>query len=212
MLGKLSKDQETEPRPRPPAERSKGDDSIVSEDMKVIGDCESAGRLRIEGTVTGDVRARDLEVTASGTVDGDVEAQNGESAADVVVIHGRVAGAVTAKRAEVRRGGSVLGGVTADEAVVHGEVRGGILARTRLVLEESAVVQGDVRALRLALKEGGQVNGNIRMGERAVASDTPDAGEGTASEPAEATVGAKSEGWVKAPPETVEEAEADEED
>lgn len=210
MLGKLSKDQETEPRPRPQDQRPKGDDSIVSEDMKVIGDCESAGRLRIDGTVTGDVRARDLEVAASGTVDGDVEAQNGESAADVVVVQGRVSGAVRAKRAEVRQGGSVLGGVTADEAVIQGEVRGGIVARTRLVLEENAVVQGDVRALRLALKEGGQVNGNIRMGEKAVASDATD--EGAASEPAEATVGAKTGGWVKAPPEAVEDEGGDEEE
>ena len=51
--------------------------------------------------------------------------------------------------------------------VVHGQVHGGILARQRLVLEETAEVEGDVHARLLSLKEGGQVNGNINMGERA---------------------------------------------
>ena len=59
------------------------------------------------------------------------------------------------------------GGVVADEAVIHGQVHGGILARNRLALEETAEVEGDVHARRLALKEGGQVNGNIHMGDRA---------------------------------------------
>jgi cytoskeletal protein CcmA (bactofilin family) len=51
--------------------------------------------------------------------------------------------------------------------VVHGQVHGGILARQRLALEETAEVEGDVHARLLSLKEGGQVNGNINMGERA---------------------------------------------
>ncbi len=42
------------------------------------------------------------------------------------------------------------------------------MARNRLVLEDTADVEGDVRARRLALKEGGQVNGTIWMGERAM--------------------------------------------
>ena len=46
-------------------------------------------------------------------------------------------------------------------------MHGGILARKRLALEETAEVEGDVDARRLALKEGGQVNGTIRMGDRA---------------------------------------------
>jgi cytoskeletal protein CcmA (bactofilin family) len=64
----------------------------------------------------------------------------------------------------------VNGGVVADEAVIHGRVHGGVQARTRLALEESAEVEGDVLARRLALKEGGRVNGNIRMGDDVVAA------------------------------------------
>jgi len=72
---------------------------------------------------------------------------------------------VRAGRVEIRKGGSVSGGVVANEAVVQGKVRGGVQARTRLALDESAEVEGDVLAKRLALKEGGKVNGTIRMGD-----------------------------------------------
>jgi cytoskeletal protein CcmA (bactofilin family) len=143
--------------------------------MRISGDCETAGRLRIEGKVTGDVSAGGLEVATSGTVDGDVTAREGADALEAIVIDGRVEGAVRATRVEIRRGGTVNGGVVADEAVVHGHVRGGVLARRRLALEDTAVVEGDVRARRLALKEGGQVNGNIQMGEQAAAELKPKA-------------------------------------
>lgn len=171
MLSKLSRDADSDVEERVSRSRPPDAGSLVSRDMRVTGDCQTEGTLRIEGKVTGDVRARELEITSSGSVDGDVQASEGLNGGDVVVIHGRVEGAVRAKRVEVRPGGSVHGGVTADEAHVHGRVRGGIMARIRLVLEEAAEVEGDVRARRLALKEGGQVNGNIRMGEKAVSPE-----------------------------------------
>jgi cytoskeletal protein CcmA (bactofilin family) len=68
----------------------------------------------------------------------------------------------------VKKGGSVLGGILADQATIHGKVSGGLVVRERLLLEDTAEVEGDVHARKLGLKEGGQVNGNIHMGDRAV--------------------------------------------
>lgn len=139
--------------------------SIISKDMRIRGECETQGQLRIEGRITGNIAASGIELTASGAVDGDVIARPGTSPAQPFVIAGSVSGTVRAGRVEVRRGGSVDGGVVADEAVIQGRVKGGVQARTRLILEESAEVEGDVLARRLALKEGGRVNGTIRMGD-----------------------------------------------
>jgi cytoskeletal protein CcmA (bactofilin family) len=175
VLGRSGKEQEMarpEQRPRPTAA---SDTSVISKDMRIVGDCETDGRLRIEGRVTGNVSAGGLEVAASGSVEGDITAREGNGRTQAIIIDGRVEGAVRADRVEVRLGGTVSGGVFADEAVIHGKVRQGILARTRLVLEETAAVEGDVRARRLALKEGGQVNGNIRMGDQAAADLAKDA-------------------------------------
>lgn len=139
--------------------------SIISSDMSIRGQCDSRGYLRIEGRIAGNIAARGVELAPSGQVDGDVVAKNGAVGGKAFIIGGSVTGAVRAGRVEVRRGGSVQGGVVADEAVIHGRVAGGVQARTRLALEESAEVEGDVLARRLALKEGGRVNGNIRMGD-----------------------------------------------
>lgn len=146
--------------------------SVISKDMSIRGECTTLGDLRVEGRVAGNVAAAGVELTASGAVDGDVTARKGTSSTKAFVIGGNVSGAVRAERVEVRRGGSVDGGVVADEAVIHGRVHGGVRARDRLALEESAEVEGDVLAKRLALKEGGRVNGNIRMGDN-VAADAP---------------------------------------
>jgi len=162
VLGKTTKKPETK-QDRAPSEAS-GDTSVISRDMSVIGDCSTGGRLRIHGRISGDVTARGLELTSTGSVGGDLIAYEGGDS-HLFVIDGAVEGTVRATRVEVRGNGTVTGGIVADDVVVHGRVRGGILARNRLALEDTAAVEGNVRALRLALKEGGQVNGTIQMGE-----------------------------------------------
>jgi len=164
MRGKARKDLDIGRRGADSATGTE-DVSIISSDMTIRGTCSTRGQLRIEGLITGDIAARGVELAPSGQVDGDVVASDGTPHGKAFVIGGKVNGAVHAGRVEVRRGGSVSGGVVADEAVIQGHVCGGVQARTRLALEESAEVEGDVLARRLALKEGGRVNGNIRMGD-----------------------------------------------
>lgn len=161
----LSKTKERETTVRANTGPSTTNDvSIISSDMKITGECTTRGQLRIEGRIHGNIAATGVELAASGKIDGDVTAAEGPQA-KAFVIMGDVSGAVRATKVEVRRGGSVRGGIVADEAVIQGRVHGGVQARSRLALEESAEVEGDVLARRLALKEGGRVNGNIRMGD-----------------------------------------------
>jgi len=178
VLGKSSKDQE-ESSARATTVKGPGGASLISRDLRIVGDCISDGRLRIEGTVTGDVTAAGLEVAQSGSVEGDVVVRKGGGSGQAIVVDGKVQGAVRGTRVEVGKNGRVDGGLRATEAVVEGHVEGGIVAEQRLILEETAVVEGDVRARRLALKEGGQVNGNIRMGERATEDEPVPGGRGS---------------------------------
>ncbi len=182
MFDKTTKDREVTGRARKTAETGESIFSVISRDMHIDGNCETDGQLRIEGKISGNITAHAVELVASGSVDGDVVAAEEAESDQTFIISGLVTGAVHAAKVEVRLGGKVHGGVVADEAVIHGQVHGGVvadeavihgqvhggvLARNRLALEETAEVEGDVHARRLALKEGGQVNGNISMGERA---------------------------------------------
>lgn len=149
-----------------PHPQQTGIDSIIAEGTTLRGDCETSGMLRVDGHVTGNVRANRLMVGPTGRVGGDVTGPDGGRAERDVVIEGHVDGMLRAPRAQIGEGGVVGGGMEVAEAVVRGRVSGGIVTEERLLLEETAVVEGDVVARRLGLKEGGQVFGTIRIGDR----------------------------------------------
>ncbi|MGE0160523.1 MAG: polymer-forming cytoskeletal protein [Gemmatimonadales bacterium] len=162
MLGKRGKEPDeidAEPSASP---GPGGQVSVIAKGTRVLGDCECDGEIRVEGTVTGSLRAPRVLVSESGSVTGDVAPVKDGG---VFSVAGRVGGSVRGAEVEVRRGGSVVGPIVADRAVIHGRVGGGIVVRDRLALEGTAVVEGDIEARRLAIKEGGQFDGKIRMAE-----------------------------------------------
>lgn len=137
--------------------------SVIAQGTVVTGDCRTDGSLRIDGRVKGTVRAGHLTIGSGGRVDGNVETAGG-APGGAVVIEGRVGGTVRARRIEVAPGGSIGSGLNAVEAFVRGRVTGPIEADERLVLGETAVVEGNVTAGRLVLQNGGRVHGTVRIG------------------------------------------------
>jgi cytoskeletal protein CcmA (bactofilin family) len=124
--------------------------SIIGPGMRVVGDCQTEGTLRIEGSVEGTVRAGKAVVLGKdGVVDGDISTQ---------------------------------------DAVIGGRVTGSIVAESRLELQATCVVEGEIRARRIKLDEGGKVNGTVHVGD--VGSD----GSGRVrSEPAAVPAAAEAE-------------------
>jgi cytoskeletal protein CcmA (bactofilin family) len=104
-------------------------------------------------------RASTLSIIASGmVVTGDVRCDG------VLRIDGTLAGRIIgARQLVVTPGGRIHGDVTADEIVVGGVIDGNVHASTRLELQESAVVNGNIETRAFVVPEGGQVNGDIRM-------------------------------------------------
>lgn len=99
--------------------------SIVGPGMKVVGDCDTDGTLRIEGAVQGTVRA--------------------------------------AKAVVIGRDGVVIGDVITQDAVVSGRVEGSVTAESRLELQASCKIDGEVYTPRLQLEEGAVLNGSVNM-------------------------------------------------
>ena len=99
----------------------------------------------------------------------------------VVKVEGTVVGTVRATRQVlVAKGGVVEGDIVTDEAIIGGEVRGGIGAQERVELQATSVVHGDITTKRLFVQEGGEINGVVRMGENALEPETVEkAGAGT---------------------------------
>lgn len=86
-------------------------------------------------------------------------------------IDGVVEGSVQAGKAVViGKDSLVIGDISTQDAVIGGRVQGRITAESRLELQASCVVEGEVYARRIKLEEGGQVYGTIQMGESATAA------------------------------------------
>jgi cytoskeletal protein CcmA (bactofilin family) len=121
--------------------------SIIGPGMRVQGDCETEGTIRIEGTVEGKVRA--------------------------------------GKAVVVGRDGVVKGDIMTQDAVIGGHVTGKVVAESRLELQETSIVDGEIRARRIKLDEGGQVNGTVHTSEVTTGHNGP----GNASSPVSAPHG-----------------------
>jgi cytoskeletal protein CcmA (bactofilin family) len=192
-VGLMSSRKRTDQKDEPAAPIGKQVESIIGVGTTLDGDCETPGSLRIEGRVTGNIRAGRLTVATDGHVAGDITAPTGGSAENIVRIDGRVDGTVSAPVVEIGPHGSVGAGLRVRDAVVRGRVAGAIVTEHRLRLEETAVVEGDVTAQRLGLAEGGQVFGTIRIGARADSS-AASARAGAPTKPADTASRAGSEG------------------
>ena len=107
--------------------------SVIAAGMKIVGDIESTGVVKIEGIVEGAVRgARQLLLGRQGTVHGDIRAH------------------------EVVIGGTVVGTIVADERVeIQGtsSVQGDIHTKSIVVLE-GGVINGTVRMGENAVRDG----------------------------------------------------------
>ncbi|MEQ9398497.1 MAG: polymer-forming cytoskeletal protein [Longimicrobiales bacterium] len=104
--------------------------SIIGPGMKVVGDCQTDGTIRVEGSVEGSIRAgKAVVVGKEGRVDGDIVTQ---------------------------------------DAVISGRVVGTLVAESRLELQATCRIEGEVRARRMQLEEGAVLNGTVQMGETKV--------------------------------------------
>ena len=124
--------------------------SIIGAGMTLVGDTDTDGSLRIEGTIRGSVRAgKSVVVGKDGLVDGSVFTQ---------------------------------------DAVIAGRVSGGIHAESRLELQATSEVVGEIVAPRMQVEEGAKVQGQVAVGESAVkaaskAAKTQEVGSGRKAEP-----------------------------
>lgn len=91
----------------------------------------------------------------------------GDMATDGTVrVEGTIIGTIKAGKAVVLgQSGEVIGDVLTRDAVIGGRVKGTIIADSRLELQSSCMVEGEIRApaSHLHLEEGANFNGQIRM-------------------------------------------------
>jgi cytoskeletal protein CcmA (bactofilin family) len=98
-------------------------------------------------------------------------------------IEGRVEGTIRAgKSVVVGRSGEVVGDIITQDAVVSGRVSGNIAADSRLELQSTCDIQGELRSRRVQLDEGARFNGQVHMEDSGGAKVVKPAGKPAAPE------------------------------
>jgi cytoskeletal protein CcmA (bactofilin family) len=102
-----------------------------------------------------------ISIIAPGTkVHGDIDTDG------TLRVEGAVEGQIKAAKAVVvGKDGVVEGDIVTQDAVIGGRVNGTVTAESRLELQATCVIDGEIRARRVKLEEGGKVNGQVAMGE-----------------------------------------------
>jgi cytoskeletal protein CcmA (bactofilin family) len=106
----------------PQRPRSPEGNSVISTEVKIVGNLTSTGDLRIDGTVEGDITSRVLTIGEGAKIDGSITAET-------VRISGTVGGHIRAGTVAIARTARVTGDVT---------------YRT-LSVEEGGAVEGQLR-------------------------------------------------------------------
>ncbi|MFN3970120.1 MAG: polymer-forming cytoskeletal protein [Gemmobacter sp.] len=109
------------PAPTPPGTRTPGK-SVLSADLRIIGDLTAEGTVEVMGEVEGSIRARHLVVAQDGRVTGTV-------AAETVEIRGRMEGGIATGSLMLRSPAQMTADVTYDA----------------LTIESGATVEGSFR-------------------------------------------------------------------
>lgn len=123
--------------------------SIIGPGMTIVGDCETDGTVRVEGSVEGSIKA--------------------------------------GKAVVVGKQGQVTGDVTTQDAVISGRIEGKLVAASRLELQATCHIEGEVHTRRMQLEEGAVLNGTVHMSGDApkatpTAAPRPEAGPHAALE------------------------------
>ncbi len=92
------------PSAQPSASKGPGMPSIISADLKVIGDLHCAGDIQIEGTVEGDIKSQTVTVGEGARVSGSIYGQT-------VRVSGNVKGQIEAQAVTLAKTAEVAGDV-----------------------------------------------------------------------------------------------------
>ncbi|MEX2519403.1 MAG: polymer-forming cytoskeletal protein [Paracoccaceae bacterium] len=114
-----------------PAPKPKASPSIISTDLKIVGNLSTAGDIQVEGTIEGDIRAHLLTV-------GETAVISGEVIADDVVVNGHVKGRVRGLKVRL---------------TASAKVEGDIIHKT-IAIESGAHFEGSVQRAEDPLKSG----------------------------------------------------------
>lgn len=144
------------------ASRADEESSLVAEEIAEItkgtmieGNIVSEGSVNVHGKIKGNVACRG-KLMVSGTIVGS------SRAADVITNNAKINGDVTSDGAlKIGNGTVIIGNIYGSSAVIAGAVQGDIDIHGPVVIDGTAVIQGNIRSRSVQINNGAAIEGMI---------------------------------------------------
>ena len=130
--------------------------SIISKDLKIVGDLSCEGEIQIDGAVDGDIRTKSLLVGETANI-------KGEIVADTLDVHGTINGQIKSRSVHLAKTAHVVGDILHEN----------------LAIETGAFLEGHCK--RMADKKGAE-DGRINVLDKDAPGKGPGAGAADAKE------------------------------
>lgn len=104
------------------AAQTGGAPSIISADMKVVGNLQSSGDVQVEGSVEGDITSRTATIGEKAHINGSINAETAN-------IHGSITGKLNASKVRIAKTANIRGDVNyqtlsiEEGAVINGQIK-----------------------------------------------------------------------------------------
>ena len=136
----------SQPQPARDPVKPPGVPSVISRDLKIVGNLQCAGDIQIEGAVEGDIRSKSVTIGESAQVSGSIHA-------DTVRVSGAVQGEIEANSVTLEKSGKVTGDIIHQTLTIEA---GAFLEGNcrRLQSDKRAGVEAKVTDLKPAPREG----------------------------------------------------------
>lgn len=134
-------------------ERKGGTITTITAGTTIKGGISSDGSLEVMGVITGDVECQG-KVAIVGTVTGNV------IASEIYVSSKRLEGGLSSEGAvKIGVGTIIIGDVDATSAYIAGAVKGDIDVNGHVIVDSTAIVQGNIKAKSIQVNNGAVVDG-----------------------------------------------------
>ena len=127
--------------------------AIITAGMVIKGDISSKGSLDVVGTVEGNIDILG-KLNITGTIDG------GSKAADVYAEKARINGDIHSSASiKIGQNTIIIGNIFATSAVIAGAVKGDIDVKGPVILDNSAIVMGNIKSKSVQINNGAVIEG-----------------------------------------------------
>lgn len=153
MTSEMAEAPQAAPVENTAAKNSASDVTVIAEGAVIHGDMESEGSISVHGTIYGHIKcAKKLIVT--GKVLGNLNA--GEIFINKASVDGEV---VSEGNLKIGGGSVVLGDIYGKTAVVAGAVKGEIDIKGPVIIDNTAVIKGNIKSSSVQINNGAVIEG-----------------------------------------------------